>query len=185
LAAVEQLYERLEPELALHFGVSGRATGFEVETRGRNRCSQSADAAGHLPGGPNLTVAGPEYLSVTFPAAHIVERLRRRGLPAMVSRDAGSYLCNALLYRTLEVARRGPEPPRSGFVHLPSTLVNERNPWRGPLPSCRLAWDDVVAGGLEIIAACLGRPSPPVPPLRRRTGYDLTWAPPAPKAAPG
>lgn len=176
LAAVEHLYHRLEPEIALHFGVSGRATGFEIETRGRNRCSASLDAAGCLPADPQLSALGPEYLSATFPAAHIVERLRRRGLPATVSRDAGGYLCNALLYRGLEVARRVPEPPRSGFVHLPASLVNERNPWRGPMPSCRLRWDDVIDGGLEIIAACLGRPTPPTPVLPRRTANARTGA---------
>jgi len=42
-------------------------------------------------------------------------------------------------------------------VHLPSGLVHERNPARGPLSRCRLDWDDVIDGGIEIIAACLGR----------------------------
>ena len=160
LAQVGHLYGRLQPGLALHFGVSGRATGFEIETRGRNVCSQSKDAAGCLPQHPCLTAEGPEFLPATLPAAHIVERLRRRGIPAQVSRDAGGYLCNALLYRTLEIARAGVAPPRSGFIHLPSSLVHERSPARGPLASCRLTWRDVIEGGVEIIAACLGRPAP-------------------------
>ena len=167
LARISELYDRLRPGVALHFGVAGRATGFEIETRGRNHCAQSKDAAGCLPPLACLTPEGPEYLAATLPAAHIVERLRRRGIPAMISRDAGGYLCNALLYRTLEIARTGPAPARSGFIHLPASLVNERNPARGPHPSCRLDWADVIAGGLEIIATCLGRPSPPVGMQRR------------------
>lgn len=176
LSSVAHLYLRLEPEIALHFGVSSRANGFEIETRGRNRCSQSIDAAGLPPPARELTLRGPEYLPATLPAAHIAERLRRRGLPAMVSRDAGGYLCNALLYRTQEVARGMARPPRSGFIHLPSSLVNERNPWRGPLNGCRLGWDDVIGGGIEIIAACLGRAAPPTPPLPRRNGYMPPWS---------
>ena len=168
LNVVDQLYRDLRPEIALHFGVSSRATGFEIETRGRNKCHRSQDAAGLLPALDRVSASGPEFLPSPLPAAHIVERLRRRGLPAMISRDAGCYLCNALLYRGLEVTRGQAQAPRIGFVHLPSSLLNERNPGRGPLPSCRLRWDDVISGGLEIIGACLGRPVPVSVPVQRR-----------------
>ncbi|MFM9940072.1 MAG: pyroglutamyl-peptidase I [Hyphomicrobiaceae bacterium] len=161
LARVGELYRLHRPALALHFGVSGRARGFEIETRGRNYCSLSKDAAGKFPLLRRLSPEGPEFLPVTLPAAHIAQRLRRRGIPATVSRDAGGYLCNALLYRTAELARGQPTPVRSGFIHLPSDLVNERNPARGPQPGCRLTWSEVVDGSLEIIAASLGRPSAP------------------------
>lgn len=160
LHVVTQLYRDLRPDIALHFGVSRKATGFEIETRGRNKCHPSQDAAGLLPPLDRVSAFGPDFLQSPLPAAHIVARLRRRGLPAIVSRDAGGYLCNALLYRGLETTRGQSDAARVGFVHLPSTLVNERNPERGPLASCRLRWDDVISGGLEIIGACLGRPVP-------------------------
>ncbi len=174
LRVVDALYADLAPEIALHFGVSGRATGFEIETRGRNRCNQTQDAAGQMPSLARLSPTGPEFLPSPLPAAHIVERLRRHGIPAMVSRDAGGYLCNALLYRTLEIARYSVVPPRVGFVHLPANLVNKRNPSRGPLPACRLTWDEVVTGGLEVIAACLGRPAPPMHARRVVYGAGAT-----------
>jgi len=164
LARASQLYRQHRPVLALHFGVSSRANGFEIETRGRNYCSAALDAAGLLPPLDRISLHGPEFLPASLPAAHIVQRLRRRGIPAVVSRDAGGYLCNALLYRTAELARSHPAPMRSGFIHLPSDLVNERNPARGPMPSCRLAWRDVVDGGLEIIAASLGKAMTPIAP---------------------
>lgn len=170
LARAGALYRQHRPALALHFGVSSRASGFEIETRGRNYCSASLDAAGLLPELDRLSPDGPEFLPASLPAAHIVQRLRRRGIPAALSRDAGGYLCNALLYRTAELTRSHPAPIRSGFIHLPSDLVNERNPSRGPMPGCRLDWRDVLQGGLEIITASLGRttsPSVPRPLLRR------------------
>ena len=173
LARAGILYREHLPVLALHFGVSSRATGFEIETRGRNYCSASLDAAGLLPDLDRVSLDGPEFLPASLPAAHIVQRLRRRGIPAAMSRDAGGSLCNALLYRTAELLRRHPAPIRSGFIHLPSDLINERNPARGPMPGCRLDWRDVVEGGLEIIAASLGRataPAVPRPLLRRLQG---------------
>lgn len=154
-----ELYRRLKPVAALHFGVSSRALGFEIETRAYNRCSPSKDAAGHMPDGPLVSPRGPAWLSATLPAAQIVERLRRRGIPAMLSRDAGGYICNALLYRTQELAREAAGPGRSGFIHLPADLVDGRNPRLGPLDGCRLGWREVVEGGVEIIAATLGQPA--------------------------
>jgi pyroglutamyl-peptidase len=110
-----------------------------------------------MPSDERISPEGPEYLPATVPAAHIVGRLRRRGLPAQLSRDAGGYLCNALLYRSLEISRALGTPGRSGFVHLPSNLVNERRPAVEPRAATRLSWDDVVEGSLEIVAAVLGR----------------------------
>ena len=155
-----RLYGEHRPALALHFGVSSRARGFEIETRARNRCQASPDAAGLLPPLDLLSPEGPETLPAQVPAAYIVARLRRRGLPASLSRDAGGYLCNALLYRALELGRDLPDPPRAGFIHLPASLVHERFPTRGPVPGAPLDWEGVVEGGLEIIAASLGRPPP-------------------------
>lgn len=147
----------LKPGLAVHFGVSSRATGFEIETRARNACAMSQDAAGCLPADACVAPVGPDFLPASLPAAHIVSRLRRRGMPAQISRDAGAYLCNAVLYRSLDVARRYGFPQRAGFVHLPSNLVNERRPEREPLRARGLDWKTVIEGSLEIIGASLGR----------------------------
>lgn len=157
LALLGELMRRLRPTISLHFGVSSRAIGFEIETRGRNRCTLSEDAVGRMPIDPCVSPGGPEFLPATVPAAHIVGRLRKRGLPAQLSRDAGGYLCNALLYRSLELSRASGMPARSGFIHLPSNLVNERRPAVEPRVTSRLTWDDVVDGSLEIVAATLGR----------------------------
>ncbi len=152
-------YETLAPTVALHFGVSSRARGFEIEQRGVNRCVLMPDAAGAFPFGPSLREDGASYLTSTVPVTAIVARLRARGLPAYVSRDAGAYLCNAALYSALDLARRRAHDTRVGFVHLPtSLLVEERRPQFGPHPRCPLTWAQTIEGGVEIIGAALGRP---------------------------
>lgn len=151
------LYRELGPAAAIHFGVSSRARGFEIEARGYNRCALIADAGGIFPSTSALREGGPDFLPSTMPATEIVMRLRRRGLPAFVSRDAGTYLCNAALYTALDLARRGARDHRIGFVHLPSSLVDDRRPERGPRQRCPLTWRDTIDGGLEIIGATLGR----------------------------
>jgi pyroglutamyl-peptidase len=164
LARVEALYAEYRPLIAIHFGVAGRATGFAVETRARNRCAATPDAADCLPAGSLVAPGAPEFLPSTLPVTLIVERLRRRGIPAQLSRDAGNYLCNALMYRTLDLARAKEWPVRNGFVHLPASLVDPRHPARGPLRSSPLSWRQVIDGGLEIIAASLGRQRPQLNP---------------------
>ena len=151
-------YREIAPSVALHFGVSSRARGFEIEARGRNRLAYLPDAAGVFPSAPVLRMNGQEFLASTVPVSAIVSRLRRRGIPAYISRDAGTYLCNAALYSALDIARRGARDHRIGFIHVPSTLlVDERRRSFGTHPRCPLTWRDAVDGGLEIIGAVLGR----------------------------
>src|SRR5262249_5925593 len=88
LAAPRQLDIRLahaRAHLSLHFGVSGRARGCEIELRGQNRCLPAADAGGALPVSAAVREDGPEILRASLPVNYIVARLRRRGIPAFAS----------------------------------------------------------------------------------------------------
>lgn len=150
------LYQELRPAAAIHFGVSGRARGFEIETRGVNRVSANADACGDTAAAPCLSPDGPPALRSRLPVTVILGRLRRRGIPAILSRDAGSYLCNALLYHAVDHCRRSTDAVvagmRSGFIHIPSTVrIEGCRVQPGPPPA--LSWTDLLVGGLEIIGA--------------------------------
>jgi pyroglutamyl-peptidase len=153
---LDRLLADVDPDLALHFGVSSRARGFEIERRAQNACSVQPDAAGVLPVAPALSNDGAEHLAVSLPVQHVVARLRRRGIPAFASRDAGAYLCNATLYHSLVRGRDAPGR-RIGFVHIPASLARPGGANRGRTGACPLTWVQVVDGALEILAACLGR----------------------------
>jgi pyroglutamyl-peptidase len=151
---LERLIAAARPDVALHFGVSARARGFEIEARARNACCPTADAAGVLPADASLAPTGAFYLTATLPVHHIAARLRRIGIPAFVSRDAGAYLCNATLYHSLLLARGAPRR-RVGFIHIPASLAGSGG--CRPGGSCPLTWDQAIAGAVEALAACLGR----------------------------
>lgn len=155
---LEAVLAKVRPDLVLHIGVSSRARGFEIESRARNACMASPDASGALPPAAGVRADGAEHLAASLPVRHIVARLRRRGIPAYVSRDAGAYLCNATLYHSLASAREVPGR-RVGFIHVPATLARPGGANRGRTGACPLTWEQAVAGGLEILAACLGRPA--------------------------
>lgn len=150
----------VKPDLVLHFGVSSRARGFEIEQRARNACRSMPDAAGFLPRAARLNDYGAEVLRTSLPVPHLVLALKRRGIPAYASRDAGAYLCNAVLYHSLQIAADTLHDCRIGFVHVPASLARPGGPNRGRVGACPLTWPQAVEGGLEIIAGCLGRPLP-------------------------
>ena len=155
---LQQMLAEVEPDLALHFGVSSRARGFEIESRARNACAASPDASGALPPGAAIRDGGAEHLPASLPVRHIVARLRQLGIPAFVSRDAGTYLCNAALYHSLVCAKdEAASGRRVGFVHIPATLARPGGPNRGRTGACPLTWEQALDGALEILAACLGR----------------------------
>ena len=160
-ARLSGLLEQLDPAVVLHFGVSHRARGFVVETRARNQRDRVEDACGQEPANVCVADGGPEEIAATLPTGLIVERLRRMGLPVQLSRDAGGYLCNAILYHSLSEGRRRAEPglgPRRGFVHIPDRLAGERRGGVRRSHASLLDWGTAVEGGLAImeLAAAVG-----------------------------
>lgn len=154
-----ELVDEHDPVAAVHFGISRRARGFVVEMRARNLAANVCDARGAYPPAQCVQADGPDEIGATLPVNLIVERLRRLGLPVQLSRDAGDYLCNAILYHSLSEVRRRPAASgnlRRGFIHIPDRLLaGERRSGRPAAPS-KLDWEGAVAGGLAILAACAG-----------------------------
>jgi pyroglutamyl-peptidase len=153
---LDRLLADNQPDLVLHFGVSPRARGFEIEARARNACSPTPDAVGAWPAAERLDAGNAEHLPASLPVHHIAMRLRRIGIPAFVSRDAGAYLCNAALYHSLLLARAAPRR-RVGFIHVPVSLARRSRCRRGG--TCPITWEQAIAGAIEVVAACLGQPT--------------------------
>jgi pyroglutamyl-peptidase len=109
---------RAKPHAILHFGVSKRLTGFEIETRALNLSGPKEDCAGATRPCTPLDISGKRVLEATLPPAILLRALRQEGLPAQISRNAGRYLCNALFYWSLADARAG--GPLVSFIHMPA-----------------------------------------------------------------
>ena len=123
------LFADTRPDAVLHLGLARRARAITVETLGRNRVSMAAvDAAGRHPAAAMLDADAPPRLAVTLPVGRIVARIAGLGLPVAVCGDAGRYLCNGLLWRSLRLAAGRP----TGFLHLPPT---RETAGRGDVPS--------------------------------------------------
>lgn len=162
-ARLETLYERERPKLVLHFGVSAEAKSYVLEHVAHNACRAAEDACGALPPDRVLLKGGADVLSARLPAEDIVQRLTALNVPIVTSDDAGSYLCNAILYRSLMIAAAQGQPETVGFFHIPSAIPSARVK-SDVSDDLRFDWGTALTGGLEIIRTCLGRP-----PSRRQS----------------
>ncbi len=102
------------PDAVLMFGLAGRRRKITPEARAVNHASLlRTDAAGRNPTARQLMHGGPGFRTSTINPALLTARMRSAGLPAKVSRDAGDYLCNALLWTALKTG------VPAIFVHVP------------------------------------------------------------------
>lgn len=179
------LWETLTPDVALHFGVSSKAAGLDIEIVGRNLCADHDDACEKRPVSFRHAEDGPETYSSTFPAREIVAALAAREIPGCISDDAGTYLCNAILYRSLRHAASPPAAPNTGttpspvhrlgagrtprkspsletpapalvgFIHIPACLVGGGADGNSPLPGCPLDWPQALDGAMLALETTL------------------------------
>ena len=140
------LYNAHMPVLSLHFGVSEGAIGFRIETQAVNSRGRHCDAAGQLPEREIILAQSAKALQVTAPARDIVARLKRLQIPAELSTNAGTFLCNSVLYRSLHLCGCATGPTMAGFIHMPTAFTE-------PV----FGLDTAIAGGIEIIRVCLER----------------------------
>jgi len=113
-------FERLRPEAVLMTGQAASRAVVSVESVARNRTGASApDNRGVVRS--EIASEGPAELEATARALDVARAIRKAGVPARVSTNAGDYVCNHLFYAALRHLReRAPATPAI-FIHLPAT----------------------------------------------------------------
>jgi pyroglutamyl-peptidase len=119
-AAVPPLIAGIDPDACLHLGLAPRERAVRIETRGENRTRRlSPDVRGKRPASRALRPDSPKALTGTPRAAALLAGLKRAGVRARLSNDAGAYLCNAMYFWSLDEARKAGRRRAVVFVHLP------------------------------------------------------------------
>jgi pyroglutamyl-peptidase len=122
----------IAPDAILHFGLAGQRKSVSIETRALNRVNLlHPDAGGSCAKQFCLVPGGPMIVRARTPTGQIAAALRRAGLVSRLSRDAGTYLCNAALYHSL-VARHAASV---GFIHIPWPARRGRRGSTSPRPT--------------------------------------------------
>lgn len=105
-------------DAVLHVGVGRTRSGVEYERFALN-WRQGEDTSGRVLAGEPVVPGGPTALTSDLDASPILAALEACDVPHGTSNHAGTYLCNALLYRSLLRRTVDPQAPRAAFVHVP------------------------------------------------------------------
>ncbi len=133
----ERLHQDLKqkPEVVLHLGQSPGAAAIKLEAIALNVAGCVDENGREL---PPLIDSGTLAFQSQMPLGDWSEKLRRAGIPAVVSYHAGTFLCNATMYLTHHWCQVHQHSMKVGFVHLP--LATEQVAGSGrTLPSLPVA----------------------------------------------
>ena len=136
------LIAREKPAALIMFGLASRTKHVRIETRARNVLTRLVpDADGQIPLASAIAPGAPLALSLRAPA--------QRLLMAVLSHDAGHYLCNYLCWRAAEAAGAG-ALRLAAFIHVPG-VRRARIQHRG----LALSLDDLARAGEAIVRTAL------------------------------
>jgi pyroglutamyl-peptidase len=146
---LRSLLDREKPDALIMFGLAARASHLRIEMQARNAMAcLLPDVDRHLPLGGRIMKSGPADLSLRTPARRLLRAAQSSGVPAMLSRDAGTYLCNYLCWQVAHATRNG-APHVAAFVHVPAVgRASSRY-----TNSSRITPDDLVRAGEAMIRA--------------------------------
>lgn len=118
---IRELIQAYQPHTVLCLGLAQRRNGIHIERVALNLDDAAiVDNAGDLASGRLIDPDGPPAYWSTLPIEAIVSSLQSRGIPAVISNHAGTYVCNHVFYmsrRELDCA--GSQSP-CGFIHVPA-----------------------------------------------------------------
>jgi pyroglutamyl-peptidase len=120
LNLVEKAVADVQPDLVLSIGQWPGEPVIRVERFAVNQISfEIPDERGERPSDQMVDDKGPVARAATIRVARVVDALLEKGIPARTSETAGTFLCNATLYRALGACEKLGNGARCGFIHVP------------------------------------------------------------------
>jgi pyroglutamyl-peptidase len=118
--ALRAAVARCRPDIVIATGQAGGRPDISVERIAINITAFGvADNDGTLVADAAVIEGGPAAYSATMPVTAVVAALHAAGVPAQVSHNAGTHLCNHVLYLLGHLAATECPGLCAGFLHLP------------------------------------------------------------------
>lgn len=125
-AALSAAWEEIDPDGVLMVGLAGGADRIRIERVGINLCGAIKDNDGLYPNGSSdspaeipVSKGGENAYFATYNEKKILSALKEKGIPAAYSYSAGTYICNYILYSSLEKMKKDRTDKKIGFIHIP------------------------------------------------------------------
>jgi len=155
-----ELIAHHQPDAIVMFGLASRTKPVRIEMQARNRqLVLFPDATGFSPRTPRIRTQGPDRLRGRAAFSRLLAAARSRGSDAVLSRNAGRYVCNYCYWRAIEGAASSghiQSAPKTSpeiivFIHVPKVLTSARR--RSSLRPRAPRMIDLVRAGEAILAA--------------------------------
>lgn len=119
---LEVLLREVKPTDCVFVGQAPGRNNITLERIAQNRRFTGPPLRlGEAPPSDVIRVGGSDAFAATLLNMDVlVEKLRTANIPAAISNDAGSNLCNQILYEGLQYAQQHAGQLRCGFVHIPA-----------------------------------------------------------------
>ena len=122
--------KRVKPDIVIATGLKRTSRGILLERCATNLMDAARpDADNVIPPRRPINPEGPAAYWTRLPLRSILRDFAKHEIPATLSSDAGTFVCNSLFYHLLDWSAAQEKRILSGFVSLP--IVNERPHERG------------------------------------------------------
>ena len=137
--------EKAQPDIIIATGLKRSSRGILLERCATNLMDAAKpDADNVIPSRRPINPEGPAAYWTRLPLRSILKDFAKHEIPATLSSDAGTFVCNSLFYHLLDWSARQDRRILSGFVSLP--IVNEQ-----PHPQHGLPLAQQIAAGRDVI----------------------------------
>ena len=131
------------PDAVVCTGLAGGRKGITPELIAVNlRHANIPDNAGLQPEWEKVVSEGEDGLFSTLPIREMVKALQAAGICAEISKSAGTFVCNEVMYRLLSFHKKEYPGMMAGFIHLPYAAEfppEGKDVFSMPLPQIRNA----------------------------------------------
>lgn len=115
---VVKLVEENDYDYILHLGQAGGRNKITFEQIGINLMEATmADNNGFRPKGQPIIKEGEDGIFTTLPISPLVSTLQQKKFPVSISYTAGTYVCNYIMYSSLNYFKG--TNTKVGFIHVP------------------------------------------------------------------
>ncbi len=131
---LSKAWDEIQPDGVLMVGLAGGSDRIRIERVGINLCGATKDNLGLYPNGTSdipaeraVSESGENAYFSTYNVKAILQALKEREIPAAYSYSAGTYICNNILYSSLEKMIKEKKDMKIGFIHVPCAHGQREN----------------------------------------------------------
>jgi len=109
-----------DPDVIINLGLAGGRKSICLERVAINVSdTMFKDNLGNSPRDKKIKTNGENAYFSTLPIRGILDRIKAKKTPVIISNSAGTYVCNNLMYHVLHYIKENKLSIKAGFIHVP------------------------------------------------------------------